>query len=98
MILDEKPNFESHLKKTCLKFNKGIGVIKKLQNILLRQALLTIYESFVRPHLDYGYIIYDQPKNERFCQKIESYQYNAALAITGTIRDTSQTKIYRIGS
>ena len=37
---------------------------KKLQIILQRQALLTIYKSFVRTHLDYGDIVYDQPKNE----------------------------------
>ena len=95
-ILDEKLNFErkKNLKEKYLKFNKAIGVIKKLQNILLRQAFLTIFKSFVRPHLDYGDIIYDQPRNESFCQKLESYQYNAALAITGAIRGTSQTKIY----
>ena len=94
LVLDEKLNFESHLKEKCAKFNKGIGVIKKLQNTLPRQALLSIYKSFIRPHLDYGDIIYDQPNNESFCQKLESYQYNAALAITGAIRGTSQTKIY----
>ena len=68
-------NFESRLKEKCLKLDKGIGAIKKLQNILPRQALLTIYKSFVRPHLDYG-DIYDQPKNESFYQKLESYQYS----------------------
>ena len=30
LFLDEKLNFESHLKEKCAKFNKGIGVIKKL--------------------------------------------------------------------
>ena len=88
-------NFESHLKEKCSKFNKGIGVLKQLQSTLPRQALLTIYKSFIRPHLDYGDIIYDQPNNESFCQKLESYQYNAALAITGAIRGTSQTKLYK---
>ena len=53
------------------------------------EALLTIYKSFVRPHLDYGGIIYDQPNNESFCQKLWSYKYIAALAITGSIRGTS---------
>ena len=54
-----------------------------------RQALLTIYKSVVRPHLDYGDIIYDHPKYQSFCQKLESYQYNAALAMTGATRGTS---------
>ena len=94
LILDDKLNFKSHLREKCSKFNKGIGIIKKLQNTLPRQALLTIYKSFVRPHLDYGDIIYDQPYNDSFCQKLESYQYNAALAIKVAIRGTSKTKIY----
>ena len=30
-----------------------------------------------------------------FVKKLESYQYNEALAITGATRGTSQTKIYK---
>ena len=47
--------------------------------------VVTIYKSFIRPHLDYSNVIYDQPKDESFCSKIEQIQYNAALAITGAI-------------
>ena len=64
-------------------------------NTLPRKSLLTIYKSFIRPHLDYCDIIYDQPNNESFCTKIEHIQYNAALAITGAIKGTSQTKLYK---
>ena len=56
--------------------------------------MITIYKSFVRPHLDYGDLIYDQPNNESFCQQIESVQYNASLAITGAIKGTSRLKLY----
>ena len=57
--------------------------------------LLTIYKPFVRHHLDYRDVVYDQQRNETFCSKLESVQYNAALAsITETIRETSQTKLY----
>ena len=93
--LDEKLNFNHHVKEKITKANKGIGVIKKLSNILPRDALLTIYKSFVRLHLDYGDIMYDQPQNESFCNKLESIQYNAALAITGAIRGTSKVKLYK---
>ena len=40
--------------------------------------------------MDYGGIIYDQPQNESFCEKIESVQYKAALAITGAIQGISR--------
>ena len=59
-----------------------------------RLPLLTIYKSFIRPHLDYGDIIYDQAYNASFHQKLDSIQYNAALAITGAIRGTFKEKLY----
>ena len=39
-------------------------------------------------------MVYGQPHNETFCSKLESVQYNAALAISGAIRGTLQTKLY----
>ena len=38
-------------------------------------------------------IFYDQPQNESFCNKIESAQYKAVLAITGAIQGTSCDKL-----
>ena len=57
-------------------------------------ALLTIYKSFIRLYLDCGDIIYDKAFNESFNAKLESLQYNAALAITGAIKGSSTEKIY----
>ena len=65
-------------------------------NLLLpHSSLLTIYKSFVRPHLNHGDVIYDQPNNSRMSDKIESVQYNAALALTGGIRRTTKEKLYQ---
>ena len=50
--------------------------------------------AFIRPLLDYGYIVYDKPDNETFINKIEKVQYDAALEITGAIRGTSWEKLY----
>ena len=57
--------------------------------------MLYIYKAFIRPHLDYADVIYDQPHNESFCNRIESVQYNAALAITGAIRGSSRDRVYQ---
>ena len=77
------------------KINKTIGVFRKLQNLLPRTALITIYKAFVRPHLDYGDILYDQAFNLSFQQRLESTHYRACLAITGAIPGTSREKIYQ---
>ena len=60
MILDFKLNFQENLENMLNKVNKTIGLLRKLQNTLPRPSLLTIYKSFIRPHLDYGNVMYDQ--------------------------------------
>ena len=77
------------------KMNKAIGLLRKLQNLLPRTALITIYKAFVRPHLDYSDILYDQAFNLSFQHKLESIQYRACLAITGAMRGTFKEKIYQ---
>ena len=95
VILDVKLTFEEHLKNVFNKTNKTIGLLKKLSNLLPRQALVTIYKAFIRPHLDYGDVLYDQAFNNSFHAKMESIQYNACLTITGAIRGSSREKIYQ---
>ena len=56
---------------------------------------MTIYKDFLRPLIDYGDIIYDQPQNKYFSEKLESVQYKAALAITGAVQGTSRDDIYQ---
>ena len=95
VILDEKLNFNQHLKVAIEKTTKGISILHKLRYNIPRKSLITLYKSFIRSHLDFADVIYDQPNNKSFCDKIESIQYNAALAITGAIRGTSKDKLYK---
>ena len=71
VILDASVSFEEDLISDQSKTNKTIGLLHKLENTLPRQVFLTIYKAFVRPHLDYGDILYDQAYNASFHQKLE---------------------------
>ena len=62
--------------------------------ILPRRSLVTIYKSFIKPHLDYGDIVYDQAFNKSFRDNLEPIQYNASLTITVAIRSTLKEKLY----
>ena len=95
LILDKQLNFNEHIDKKIKVCNKLIGSIKCLSSILPRKSLLTIYKSFVRPQLDYGDIIYDNPANESFINIVEKVQYKACLAITGAIHGTSRESLYK---
>ena len=94
LVLDKKLAFDDHLSEKFLKARRGIGLINRLREFLPRDSLVTIYKAHVRPHLDYGDIIYDCPGNANFTEKIEKIQYDACLAITGCFRGTSREKLY----
>ena len=87
--LDKRLIFRENSRCKFAIVNKGIGMLKKLSNYLAHHSLVILYKTFIRIHLDYANIIYDKPNNMDICNKIESLQYNAALAITGGIRQSS---------
>ena len=75
------------MKVITTKVNQAIGLLQKLQKTLLRLVLITMYKAFVRPHLDYGDMIYDEAYNETFHQKLECSQYNTCLSLSGSSRE-----------
>ena len=95
VILDFKLAFEEHLNNVLAKVNKSISLLRKFRNLLPRTALITINKAFIRSHLDYGDILYDRALNKLPKEKLESIQYTACLALTGTIRSTPIEKIYQ---
>ena len=95
LFLDNKPDFNKYLDEKINKCIKIIGMMKKLCTLVSRQNLLTIYESFVRPILDYEDIIYDKPHKGPFIEKIERVVYNDCLVITGAFEGTSRERLYQ---
>ena len=95
MLLDDNLGYEHDPKFVLNKVKKTINLLRKFQQILPRQSLITIYKLFIRPHLDYGDIVYDRAFNESFHKYLEPIQYNAAIAITGAIRGTSSEKLFQ---
>ena len=90
VTLDVKLTFDEQLNNVLNKVNKAIGLLRKLQNLLSRSTLITIYKAFVRSHLDYGDILFDQTYKNSFNEKLELIQYNACLSLTGAIRSSSK--------
>ena len=98
LILDSKLNFKSHIRQAILKARRGIGMIKYLSKYVSRGVLDQIYKLYVRPHLDYGDIIYhrhDPEMLQNFTIRLEQTQYSAALAVTGAWRGTNRQKLYK---
>ena len=97
MILGSKLSFQSHVTEAIIKARKGIGIIRFLSKYVSRDILDQIYNRYVRPHLDYGDIIYHRHDPEfelEFTERLESTQYTAALAVSGAWRGTNTGKLY----
>ena len=76
---------------------KGNGKCWRSVNYVFTPSKSANYKSFIKPHLDYGDVTYDQPSNTIFSSNIEPIQYNAALAITvtGAIKGSSLEKLHQ---
>ena len=97
MILDSRLNFDSHVREKIISARRGTGVIRYLSKYVSRDVLDQMYKLYVRPHLDYGDIIYhkhDPDLKLDFTKKLESTQYSAALAVSGAWRGASRQKLY----
>ena len=102
MILDQRLSFENHVTDKINQANKGIGVMKQLYSYLPRSALELLYKLYVRPHLDYGDVVYQIPDNESktfdskndifhpLMTRVESVQYEAACVVSGAWRGSSR--------
>ena len=74
--------------------------MKQLYTYIPRASLETIYKLYVRPHLDYGDVVYHTPythsktfdsKNDTIhplMARLESVQYEAACVISGAWKGT----------
>ena len=74
--LDSKFNFESHIREAIIKAGRGIGLIKHLSKCVSRHVLNQIKKLYMRPHLEYGHIIYhryDPGTQSTFTHKLRKF-------------------------
>ena len=69
-------------------------MIRFLSMFVTRKVLDQVYKMYVRPHLDYGDVIFhDQVKDSMGI--LEAIQYKAGLIVSGCWRGTNRVKLYR---
>ena len=106
LILDSKLSFVHHITEKIKISKKIINILRYLSKYLPLKTLDQMYKMFIRPHLDYGDVIYHVPHCPNLfdssislhplMEKVENVQYQAALAITGCWHGSSRNKLYEI--
>ena len=71
MILDPKVTLEDPYKKVLSETNRTIGPLYKLQNLLLRTALIIISKAFIRLDHYFNDDVFDQAFNPSFQKTIK---------------------------
>ena len=104
LILDSKLTFLNHVNAKIKITTKNLGILRYFRKYLPLNTLDQIYKMFIRPHFDYGDVIYHIPPYTNpfnrtitlkpLMDRIKKIQYHAALAITGTWQGTSRNKLY----
>jgi len=93
LTLDERLSFTEHIKEAIEKAKKGLALMKFLANKVPSKILELTYTMYVRPHLDYGDVIYHDQLSDMM-KLIEQIQYKAALICTGCWKGTCRQKLY----
>ena len=76
VIFDEKLDFNKHIESAIGKANQMLGLIKRTFSYLDKNVFLKLYKSMVRPHLEYGNIIW-HPLYKKQSISIERVQRRA---------------------
>ena len=70
LILDETLTFNGHVTSKFTAINELTSTLRKLYHYIPRDSLITIYKSFIRPHLDYADVIIDKPAKQLFLMEL----------------------------
>ena len=94
VTLDRTLSFAKHIREKIAVARKGIGLIRHVSPYVPLHTLDQMYKIFVSPHLDDCDVIYHVPPHQEpgsynfslnyLMKSIESTQYEAARAVTGT--------------
>ena len=93
VYLDSRLNFSKHIKEKVAIATKGLSLLKFLTKFVDRNVLNMSYKCYIRPHLDYGDVLYHNQRAD-LMDLLERIQYKAALIVSGCWQGTSRKKLY----
>ena len=93
LYLDSRLTFSKHITEAIRSATKGLSLMKYISKYVSREVLDLCYKLYVRPHLDYGDVIYHNQREDLMIL-VEQVQYKAALIVSGCWQGTNRSKLY----
>ena len=82
VIMDSELTFAEHITEKVNKANSLVGIIRRSFSNLDPDTFVKIFVAFVRPHLEYGQVIWS-PHLRKYINMIEKVQIRATKLING---------------
>ena len=54
VYFDKKLSWNKHIQYTNSKISRGLGILSKVRNYVQEKTLKNIFNSFIKPYVDYG--------------------------------------------
>ena len=80
VLVDNTLSFEQHAEACITKANRILSVIRRSFTYMDKDTMLMCYKSLVRPHLEYGNVIWS-PKLKRVMRSLEAVQRRATCMV-----------------
>ena len=58
MYFDKRLSWNKHIQYTNSKISRGLGILRKIRNYVQEKTLKNIFNSFIKPYVDYGTLIW----------------------------------------
>ena len=93
VIIDNKLSWKDHVSYIAMKVSKGIGIVTKARHFLSHKSLLSLYYSFVYPHISYCNHIWGNAA-ATYINRLTVLQKRVIRIITGVPPRTPSAPLY----
>ena len=94
VILDDKLLWKSHIEYICNKISKGMGILIKARKVLGTGALVTLYNTLVKPYFTYCNIIWGNTY-KKYINKVQILLKKIIRIITFSEFNTHTEPLFR---
>ena len=95
ITIDNQLNWAEHINQVKCKISKGVGIINKAKRLLTRPCLVTLYYSFLFPHLTYCIEVWGSAFYS-YCSSIINVQKRATRMFVSANRTVHIKPIFKL--
>ena len=93
LIFEQNGSWKTNTGEIVAKAHQRVGTLKNIKFLINRKSLETLYNSYVRPLMEYGDIVWDGIPNI-FADRLEKIQIECLRIITGITVSSSLDQLY----